>query len=156
MTDQKALTYSRYLRLEELLGLQQTSSDEHDEVLFIVIHQIYELWFKEMIHEVDRIRSLLGRGDITPALHTFKRILTILKTLVAQLDVLETMTPLEFLTFRGRLESASGFQSAQFRELEFTMGRKSLGVIERFAEGTPDRARLEGRFAESTLWDVFL
>src|SRR5690348_15793048 len=114
------VTYSSYLKLDELLALQQPVSDgpEHDETLFIVIHQIYELWFKEMLHEVDYLIALLGRQDLARALHTLKRVLTILKVVVAQIDVLETMTPREFLSFRERLSSASGFQSRQFRDLE--------------------------------------
>ena len=123
----KAVTYGSYLRIDELLALQQPRSvgPEHDELLFIVIHQVYELWFKELLHELDYARSLLEAGESHRAQHTFKRILTILKVQVAQLDILETMTPLEFLSFRERLEAASGFQSDQFRQLEFTLGLKS-------------------------------
>ena len=121
------VTYSSYLRIDDLLDLQRPRSDgpEHDEMLFIVIHQVYELWFKEILHEVDRARHLLETDQPHRAQHTLKRILTILKVLVAQLDILETMTPLEFLSFRQRLEAASGFQSDQFRQLEFALGRKS-------------------------------
>src|SRR5918996_6027383 len=108
-----AVTYGSYLRVDELLDLQQPRSDgpEHDELLFIVIHQVYELWFKEVLHEVDYVERLLARNDGARARHTLKRILTILKVMVAQLDLLETMTPLEFLSFRDRLESGRGFQS---------------------------------------------
>src|SRR5256884_2244416 len=115
------LTYADYLKLEELLSLQQPRSTgpEHDEMLFIVIHQVYELWFKEMLHELAYLETLLRGNETSRALHTLKRILTVLKVMVAQIDVLETMTPLEFLSFRDRLESGSGFQSFQFRELEF-------------------------------------
>src|SRR5881628_3896051 len=122
-----ALTYSQYLKLEELLSLQRPLSDgpEHDETLFIVIHQVYELWFKEILHELDYLKALLQRQDAPRALATLKRVLTILKVVVAQIDVLETMTPLEFLSFRARLESGSGFQSFQFRELEFALGVKN-------------------------------
>ncbi|MFS8638693.1 MAG: tryptophan 2,3-dioxygenase family protein, partial [Gemmatimonadota bacterium] len=111
------LTYGSYLRLGELLELQTPVSDgpEHDEMLFIVIHQVYELWFKEILHELAHLQMLLTSNDTSRAQHTFKRILTILKVLVAQIDVLETMTPLEFLSFRHRLETGSGFQSFQFR-----------------------------------------
>src|ERR687893_3331386 len=135
-----AITYSSYLRVDELLDLQTPRSEEHDEMLFIVIHQVYELWFKELLHELQRVMRLLREDDAIRAQHTLKRILTILKVLVAQVDILETMTPLEFLTFRDRLEAASGFQSDQFRQLEFAMGRKSTGAIDRFAEGS--RARM--------------
>ena len=116
MTD-RSVTYGSYLAVDELLALQRPRSEgpEHDEMLFIVIHQVYELWFKQVLHEVDRVIALLDAGELHRAQHTLKRILTILKVMVAQLDILETMTPLEFLTFRERLEAASGFQSDQFR-----------------------------------------
>jgi len=153
----EAVTYGTYLKIEELLALQQPrDSVEHDEMLFIVIHQVYELWFKVLLHEVDYCRRLLERGDGPRAQHTLKRILTILKVLVSQLDILETMTPTEFLTFRERLDSASGFQSDQFRQLEFVLGRKSEGAVRRFGEGTRARAALEERWEEPTLWDATL
>src|SRR5213082_1973837 len=128
-----AVTYGSYLRIDDLLSLQQPRSTgpEHDELLFMVIHQVYELWFKELLHELDRVRTLLVHDEPHRTLHTLKRILTILKVMVAQLDILETMTPLEFLSFRERLEAASGFQSDQFRQLEFTLGFKSKKAIER-------------------------
>ena len=153
-----ALTYSSYLRVDDLLDLQQPRSEgpEHDEMLFIVIHQVYELWFKEILHEIDRVKQLLAGDEAHRAQHTLKRILTILKVLVAQLDILETMTPLEFMSFRARLEAASGFQSDQFRQLEFALGRKSRHAIERFAPGSRAHKALERRFAEPTLWDAFL
>ena len=154
----EALTYDRYLKIKELLELQEPQSEgpEHDEMLFIVIHQVYELWFKVILHELDYCRRLLKSGDTPRVLQTLKRILTILKVLVAQLDILETMTPVEFLTFRARLDSASGFQSDQFRALEFVLGRKSRDAVERFAEGSRARASLERRWREPTLWDAVL
>lgn len=107
------LTYGRYLKVEELLQLQQPLSEgpEHDEMLFIIIHQVYELWFKQILHELEKLKSSFQEGERGKALHTLKRIRSILKVLVSQVDVLETMTPLEFLSFRERLQSASGFQS---------------------------------------------
>jgi len=155
------LTYGSYLRLEELLDLQSPASEgpagaEHDEMLFIIIHQVYELWFKEILHELDHLRHLLDADDLPRALHTFKRILTILKVLVAQIDVLETMTPLEFLSFRDRLESGSGFQSFQFRALEFALGYKRRGAVDHYPEGSLGREILEARYLEPTLWDAFL
>jgi tryptophan 2,3-dioxygenase len=150
------VTYSTYLRLDELLDQQRPLSDEHDEMLFIVIHQVYELWFKEMLHELDYLKELLERKDDVRAQHTLKRVLTILKVVVAQIDVLETMTPLEFLTFREHLESGSGFQSFQFRELEFLLGARNAAALSRYPEGSPARARLEKRLAEPALWDAFL
>jgi tryptophan 2,3-dioxygenase len=162
-TDEKppespAVTYGSYLQIDALLGLQRPRSHpaEHDEMLFIVIHQVYELWFKEVLHEVDRAIALLTRDDAHRAQHTLKRILTILKVLVAQLDILETMTPLEFQSFRSRLEAASGFQSDQFRQLEFVLGAKTRASIERFGAGTRARLALERRWSEPTLWDAFL
>src|SRR6185436_17799226 len=122
------ITYSSYLCLDDLLGLQNPGP-EHDEMLFITFHQVYELWFKQMLHELDHLSGLLEQGDTASASHTLKRILTILKVLVHQIDILETMTPLNFLSFRDRLEAGSGFQSHQFRELEFVLGLKSRGAV---------------------------
>ena len=160
MPDSKdaALTYAGYLKIDELLALQELRSrgPEHDEMLFIVIHQVYELWFKEVLHELDRVRLLLESCDTHRTQHTLKRVLTILKVMVAQLDVLETMTPLEFSSFRQRLEAASGFQSDQFRQLEFVLGLKAEHAIARFPAGSRARAALERRFDEPTLWDAFL
>jgi tryptophan 2,3-dioxygenase len=153
-----AVTYASYLKIDELLELQQPRSTgpEHDEMLFIVVHQVYELWFKELLHEFDRVRRLLEDDESHRAQHTLKRILTILKVMVAQLDILETMTPLEFFSFRARLEAASGFQSDQFRQIEFLLGLKSERAIQRFPEGGRARRALERRYRESTLWDAFL
>lgn len=155
---QAALTYGSYLHVDDLLALQRCRSEgpEHDEMLFIVIHQVYELWFKELLHELDRVRRLLEQDDAYRAQHTLKRILTILKVMVAQLDILETMTPLEFLSFRDRLQAASGFQSDQFRQLEFVLGFKSPKAMERFLPGTRARTALERRWSEPTIWDAFL
>jgi len=141
-----------------LLSLQNCESEgpEHDEMLFIVIHQVYELWFKEVLHELDRFTAHLD-GD-HPALgeHQLKRVLKIFKTLVGQLDVLETMTPLEFQSFRSFLDRASGFQSAQFRELEFLLGAKSTDNLERFSGNPREHANLTRRFSDPTLWDAFI
>jgi tryptophan 2,3-dioxygenase len=158
MTADPAVTYGSYLRVDDLLALQQPRSagPEHDEMLFIVIHQVYELWFKELLHEFDRVIRLLTDDDSHRTQHTLKRILTILKVLVAQLDILETMTPLEFLSFRERLAAASGFQSDQFRQIEFLLGVKSTGAIARFPVGSRARVALEHRYQQPTLWDAFL
>ena len=153
-----AVTYNGYLKIDELLSLQQPRSDgpEHDELLFIVIHQVYELWFKELLHEFDRVAQLLTADESHRAQHTLKRILTILKVMVAQLDILETMTPLEFLSFRARLEAASGFQSDQFRQVEFVLGAKSEAAIARFPEGGRAHEALTRRYHAPTLWDAFV
>ena len=152
------LTYGSYLRLDELLELQTPLSEgpEHDEMLFIIVHQVYELWFKEILHELDRLQQLLAADDDSRVRHTLKRVLTILKVLVAQLDILETMTPLEFLSFRDRLESGSGFQSYQFRALEFVLGQKRRSAVDHYPEGTRARVTLETRYAAPGVWDAFL
>ena len=151
-------TYDEYLKINELLALQRPLSEgpEHDEMLFIVIHQVYELWFKEILHELAHLEALLTRGDGARARGTLKRVLTILKVMVAQLDILETMTPLEFLSFRDRLEAGSGFQSFQFRELEFALGWKDRKALERYPAGSEARRRLERRLESASLWDSFL
>ncbi len=153
-----ALTYSNYLKLDELLSLQkpQSQGKAHDEMLFIVIHQTYELWFKEVLHEIDLLRNYFEIREIGWACATLKRVLSILKLLVSQMDVLETMSSPQFLSFRDLLGTASGFQSAQFRELEFVLGHKRGEVLEAFPEGSSSRQHLEKRFAGPTLWDSFM
>ena len=154
----KPLTYAGYLRIDELLRLQQPLSDdpEHDEMLFIIIHQVYELWFKQIIHELEKLQEELLAGNTTRALSTLKRILTILKTLVAQVDVLETLTPMSFNAFRERLESASGFQSAQFREVEFLLGHKKPEALHHHPPGSPGRRRLDVLLRRPALQDSLL
>jgi tryptophan 2,3-dioxygenase len=151
-----ALTYTSYLALDDLLGAQHPRSDEHDEMLFIVIHQVYELWFKQLLHELAHLQRRLEAGDTPHALHTLKRILTILKVAVAQIDVLETMTPRQFLGFRGRLEAASGFQSAQFRELETVLGRRDPRAFEHYPDDSEARARIAAAMSRPSLFDSFL
>lgn len=148
-------SYAEYLQLDKLLWLQQPGH-EHDEMLFIVIHQSYELWFKEILHEIDYLEELLRKDDLARSSHTMKRILTILKMLVAKIDILETMTPLEFLGFRARLESGSGFQSAQFREIEFALGHKRPAPLQQFTPGSSEHQRLERRYQGKTVWDFFV
>jgi len=152
---QRAVNYSTYLRVPELLALQtpRNSGPEHDELLFIVIHQTYELWFKTLLHEFLRAGQRLRAGASHDALATLGRIRTILKTLVSQVDILETMTPLQFGTFRNRLDAASGFQSAQFRELEVVLGRRDHAVVASFESGSHERIRLEQRLTEPGIWD---
>jgi len=157
MTDHTAsLTYSSYLHLDEVLAAQRPRSQEHDEMLFIVIHQVYELWFKQLLHEAVRLQERLEDGDTPHVLHTLKRILTILKTIVAQIDVLETMTPRQFTAFRDRLEAASGFQSAQFRELEALLGRRDERVLRHYAPDSDERRRIGEAMARPSLFDSFL
>jgi tryptophan 2,3-dioxygenase len=151
------LTYASYLQIERLLGLQQPQSDpaEHDETLFIIIHQVYELWFKQLLHEFEKIKRDFTAGDTFGALHTFKRCRTIMKTLVAQLDILETMTPISFSAFRDRLDRASGFQSLQFREFEFMLGYKRKEALAYYADDMPGIDRVRRRLAERSVVDHF-
>ncbi len=130
------LNYATYLELAELLELQNPRSTppEHDEMLFIVIHQAYELWFKQILHEFDKVEHDLSEDDLYGAIHTFKRLRTIVKVLVEQMDILETMTPMSFTSFRDRLDTSSGFQSIQFRIFEFRLGYKRPGMIGYFSE----------------------
>ena len=152
------VTYSSYLKVDELLECQQPLSEgpEHDELLFIVIHQSYELWFKQLLHELDFLVRLFNDAEKYRALHTLKRVDKIYRTLIQQVDILETLTPLEFMSFRDRLSTASGFQSFQFRELEFLYGAKDGKKLENYAPGSEHYKRLLKRLESPTLWDAFL
>jgi tryptophan 2,3-dioxygenase len=157
----RAATYASYLKVPELLSLQVERSGgpdgaEHDELLFIVVHQVYELWFKSLRHELQGVQGGLEAGDTDRALHLLNRVLKILKTLVAQVDVLETMTPLQFLSFRDRLDSASGFQSAGFRAIEAILGSRDRAAIEGQPEGTAARRSIEEAQSDTSVWDSFL
>jgi len=151
------LTYGDYLQIDDLLNLQRARSEppEHDEMLFIVIHQVYELWFKLTLHEIEKLERDFTESDLYGAIHTFMRIRTIMKTLVGQLDILETMTPMSFTSFRDRLDTASGFQSVQYRELEFVLGYKRAEMLKFHEEGSPQRAVLERRLEAPSLYDYF-
>jgi tryptophan 2,3-dioxygenase len=153
-----ALSYRSYLKLDELLALQEPLSDgpEHDEMLFIVIHQVYELWFKQILHEIKLLQLAMENSHAPIVSKTLKRVLTILKTLVAQIDILETMTPMSFSSFRDRLETTSGFESVQFRELEFVLGHRRRKVIDAFPEESAARVRLERTLARPSVYDSFL
>ncbi|MEM7230267.1 MAG: tryptophan 2,3-dioxygenase family protein [Planctomycetota bacterium] len=152
-----ALDYPTYLRLPEMLDLQheQSSPAEHDELLFIVIHQAYELWFKLVLHELDKACRDLSANNLYGAIATFQRVRTIMKTLVGQLDILETMTPMSFTSFRDRLDTSSGFQSTQFRELEFLLGYKRRNVLHYYTEGTPAHERMMQRLTQPSIVDHF-
>ena len=153
------LTYNTYLKIPELLNLQRPLSsdpEEHDETLFIIIHQVYELWFKQILHELDGINSYLVENHIPKSISYLKRVLTILKIMVAQIDILETISPLSFASFRDRLQSASGFQSAQFRELEFLLGKKSQDTIMLHKNNSEFQNKLKKRYDSPTLYDHFL
>ena len=178
-----SVTYSSYLKLDELLDLQRPLSGtnesgesgsggressrpasdaaEHDETLFIVIHQVYELWFKQTLHELDYLGRLFREHsadqDATPKiLHTLKRILTILKTMVAQVDILETMTPISFNSFRQRLDAASGFQSPQFREVEFLLGLRNRKMLGHHIGNPAAHQRLLERLDQPSTYQLFL
>jgi tryptophan 2,3-dioxygenase len=171
------LTYGQYLRVPELLAQQvpEVSPPVHDELLFIIVHQAYELWFKQLLHELTAVRDAMLAGGETPgetagppgagrparatwlARHLLHRVHVIERLLIAQIDVLETMTPQDFLEFRAALAPASGFQSVQFRELEFLSGAKDAAFLARFRSLTPDeRDRLDSRLAEPSLWDAYV
>ena len=153
---ESALSYTSYLKVDELLELQKPLSDgpEHDELLFIVIHQSYELWFKQMLHEFAAAQRALEAGDTYRALSLLGRIRTILKMCVSKVDILETMTPLQFLSFRNYLVNSSGFQSAQFRKVEAILGRRD----EKFANHLPPKVRDEIKvmLGQRSLWDSVL
>ena len=153
---ESALTYSSYLAVDELLGLQRPLSEgpEHDEMLFIIIHQTYELWFKQLIHEFTAAQQSLEDGDTHRSLAILGRIRTILKVCVTQIDILETMTPLQFNAFRGYLASSSGFQSAQFRKVEAILGRRDS----RMSGHLPpkDQQEIATITSRKSLWDSTL
>ena len=153
------LTYGSYLRLPGLLSQQvpQAAPPAHDELLFITVHQVYELWFGQLLHELAAVRDSLMTGQTWRAAHLLRRVHVIERLLVAQVDVLETMTPQDFGEFRALLAPASGFQSVQFRELEFLSGAKDERYVGRFRALTePERERLRRRLAEPSLWDAYL
>jgi tryptophan 2,3-dioxygenase len=158
------LTYGSYLRLPELLAQQvpEVTPPAHDELLFITVHQAYELWFKQLLHELTAVRDAMlasagGESQTWKARQLLHRVHVIERLLVSQIDVLETMTPQDFLEFRAALAPASGFQSVQFRELEFLSGAKDAGFVRRFRSLTDDeRAGLADRLAEPSLWDAYI
>ncbi|MGH8959665.1 MAG: tryptophan 2,3-dioxygenase [Jatrophihabitantaceae bacterium] len=148
-TTSEPITYGSYLRLDDLLSCQSPTTDQHDELLFVVIHQVYELWFKQILHEAALLQERLEAGNTPGALHTARRIAKILKTIVGQLDVLETMTPKQFSSFRPELGSSSGFQSNQFRQIEAVLGRRDVTV----PSGDP---RLDSAVQRRALFDSLL
>jgi tryptophan 2,3-dioxygenase len=153
------LTYGAYLRLPELLDQQRAESDPpaHDELLFITIHQVYELWFQLLLAELGDARDRMLAGESYLPRVRLERCLAIERVLIAQVDVIDTMTPQDFLAFRTKLAPASGFQSAQFREIEFLSGLKDPGYVQRFRGLTPtERDQLTRRLDEPSLWDAYL
>ncbi len=150
------LSYGSYLKVPELLRLQAPLSKPpaHDELLFIIVHQAFELWFREMVFELDSVRDLMFAGDAHRTRHLLRRVHSIERLLIEQLEVIETMSPQDFLEFRSNLSPASGFQSAQFREIEFISGLKERGLLNATTE-PGERERLERRLGEPTLWEAF-
>ena len=155
--DTGLLTYGGYLKLPELLSLQQLLSDPpvHDELLFIVVHQAYELWFKQLLFELGSVRDRLFDGDPERARHYLTRVHAIERVLIEHIEVLETMSPQDFLAFRNHLAPASGFQSTQFRELEFLSGLKDERFLDDLDASPDERERLRRRLGEPTVWDGF-
>ncbi|HQZ82641.1 MAG TPA: tryptophan 2,3-dioxygenase family protein [Pyrinomonadaceae bacterium] len=151
------LSYNKYLKVHELIKLQETLSEptSHDELLFIVIHQTYELWFKQILHEVDAVLGWLDEGRIFRANHSLRGVISIEKILVKQIHILESMAPIGFLEFRDRLNPASGFQSMQFRELEFSSGAKDEKILETFRHDEMAYERLTKRFNAPSVADAF-
>jgi tryptophan 2,3-dioxygenase len=151
----RELSYGTYLKIPELLSLQHGLSHEHDELLFIVAHQVYELWFKVVLFELEAARDRITADDIFFARHHLHRVHVIERLLVEQIDVLETMSPQDFLAFRSKLAPASGFQSVQFREIEFLSGLKEPKYVARL-EATPEEvSRLGKRLEQPSLDDAF-
>ena len=151
----RELSYGTYLKVPELLSLQQGLSQEHDELLFIVAHQVYELWFKVILFELEAARDRIAADDVFFARHHLRRVNVIERLLVEQIDVLETMSPQDFLAFRSKLAPASGFQSVQFREIEFLSGLKEPKYIARLEVSDEEMGRLRKRLEEPSVDDAF-
>jgi tryptophan 2,3-dioxygenase len=151
------LSYNKYLKVPELIKLQETLSDppSHDELLFVIIHQTYELWFKQILHEIDATIAWLNEGRTFRANHSLRAVVGIEKVLVTQIHLLETMAQIGFLEFREKLNPASGFQSMQFRELEFVSGQKNEKILAAFKDDEFAEQRLRERFEQPGLDDAF-
>lgn len=151
------LSYNKYLRVPELIDLQTCLSSpvHHDELLFITVHQAYELWFKQILHEIDACVSLMDKDRAAEAALAIRRVVEIEKLLIAQIHILETMSPINFLGFRDELNPASGFQSMQFREIEISSGLKDERILKEFAPDDFAHARLQTRMNAPSLGDAF-
>jgi tryptophan 2,3-dioxygenase len=147
------ITYADYLKLDQLLSAQQPLSGLHDEMLFIVIHQTKELWMKQMLHELELAIRLVGEDSFAPAYKALARVSRIQEVMTLSWDVLATLTPVDYLKFRDVLGTSSGFQSAQFRELEYRLGIKDPAYLQHQAEGSEARARLEAALDRPSLRD---
>ena len=155
--DNPPLSYNKYLRVQDLIALQDCLSDpvHHDELLFITVHQAYELWFKQILHEIDAAISLMSQNRLPSATRALQRVVEIEKLLINQIHILESMIPINFLAFRDQLNPASGFQSMQFREIEFSSGLKDEDILREFLEDAFANERLQRRFASPSLADAF-
>ena|ERR1700693_3145336 len=151
----RELSYGSYLKISELLDLQHGLSEEHDELLFIVAHQVYELWFKVVLDELEATRTRIDSDDIFFARHHLHRVHVVERLLIEQIEVLETMSPQDFLAFRSQLAPASGFQSVQFREIEFLSGLQDATYLERIEGSADEMGRLKRRLDEPSLADAF-
>ena len=145
------ITYADYLKLDRLLSAQQPLSELHDEMLFIVIHQTKELWMKEMLHELRLAIGLIAEDRFAEAYKAMARISRIQAVMTLSWGVLSTLTPVDYLKFRDVLGTSSGFQSEQFREIEFRLGLKNPAFLEQHAEGSAGRARLEAALGDPSL-----
>ena len=148
------ITYAGYLALDDLLAAQHPISDEHDEMLFVIIHQTKELWMKQLLHELKLAIPLVEEGRIAEAYKAMARISRIQAVMTLSWDVLSTLTPVDYLKFRNVLGTSSGFQSAQFREIEFRLGLKEPSFVNHYDEGSADRERLERALSEPSLRDA--
>jgi tryptophan 2,3-dioxygenase len=151
------LSYNKYLRVADLIELQHCLSDpvHHDELLFITVHQAYELWFKQILHEIDAVIIQTSENRLTAAARSLRRVVEIEKLLINQIHILETMTPISFLGFRDELNPASGFQSMQFREIEFASGLKQESILNEFRSDEFAYERLQKRFTGADLGEAF-
>lgn len=151
----RRLSYGSYLKIPELLSLQECLTEAHDELLFIAVHQAYELWFKVLLQELEAVRDRMQLDDTFWSRHALRRVSVIWRLLIEQVEVLETMSPQDFLAFRSELAPASGFQSIQFREIEFISSLKNPSYLKRLEASPEEQARLRRRLEEPTLWDAF-
>jgi tryptophan 2,3-dioxygenase len=147
------MTYARYLALDDLLGCQRPLSTRHDEMLFVIIHQAKELWLKQIVHEIRLAQRLIRSGEVEPAYKSLARVSRIQTVMTLSWDVLATMTPADYLSFRDLLGASSGFQSWQFRQLEYMLGLKDSAFIRFHPEGSEGRAALEAALAAPSLYD---
>ena len=155
--DNPPLSYNKYLRVQDLINLQDCLSDpaHHDELLFITVHQAYELWFKQILHELDAAIQFMEDDRVPAATRAMRRVVEIEKLLVNQIHILETMTPISFLAFRDQLNPASGFQSMQFREIEFSSGLKDQNILREFSRDDFAHERLQARMSRPSLAECF-